>query len=161
MEVGSSDRRGGPQTISVDGLNAFSRQITDPLPRGWDRRPIFSRACALGVVQRMAEPHLRGMWSILQCHLPAGKPVPSHPSLGTEYRRERAPRLPSPGLFWWMRSCDKVSGTPLARSFVDLVTLMILPPLRRWTTVPAPRRRPCCKACADTLPAVGGWPQSE
>lgn len=112
----------------VDGLNAFSRQITDPVLRIrlGQEADVFFRACALGVWQRdggaLSPRHVEYYNAIYQ----PGHPVPAILFWELSTAVSEYPGFRPLDCFVRMRSCDKVSGTDLARRFIDLVTLMIL-----------------------------------
>ena len=139
----------------VDGLNAFSRQITDPVLRVrlGQEADVFFRACALGVWQRdggaLSPRHVEYYNAIYQ----PGKPVPSILFWELSTAVSEYPGFRPLDCFVRMRSCDKVSGTSLARSFVDLVTLMILL-FAAVDDCVSPEEASFAKTCADTLSAL-------
>ncbi|MBU5435707.1 AAA family ATPase [Pseudoflavonifractor sp. MSJ-37] len=112
----------------VDSVSAFRAQIADPTLRlrFGQEADIFFRACALGVWQKdsgaLTPRHVEYYDAVYQ----PGAPVPSIlfwelSTAVTEY-----PGFRPLDCFARMRACDRVSGTHLARRFIDLTGLMIL-----------------------------------
>ena len=111
-----------------EGVTAFRRQIADATLRVkfTQEADVFLRACALGVWQRDGASLTPRHVEYYNAIYTKGNPAPSilfwEPSTAvSEY-----PGFRVPDFFARMRACDKVSGTHLARRFIDLVTLMLL-----------------------------------
>ena len=111
-----------------EGIAAFRRQIGDATLRVKFNQEIdvFMRACALGVWGRDGSPitprHVE-YYNALYCK---GNPVPTILFWELSTAVGEYPGFQPPAFFARMRACDKVSGTKLARRFVDLMTLMTL-----------------------------------
>lgn len=112
----------------TDGVEAFRQQITDPTLRVrlGQEVDIFFRACALGVWQRdggaLTPRHVEYYNAIYI----RGNPVPSILFWELSTAVSQYPGFRPPDCFARMRACDKVSGSGLARKFVDLTTLLML-----------------------------------
>ena len=111
-----------------EAVAAFRRQIPDQVLRerfGREADPFF-RACALGLWQRDGAPPTPRYVEYYNAIYTKGNPAPS--VLFWELSSEVAgyPGFRPPEFFNRMRACDKVSGTSLARRFIDLTTLMLL-----------------------------------
>ena len=111
-----------------EAVAAFRRQIPDQVLRerfGREADPFF-RACALGLWQRDGASPTPRYVEFYNAIYTKGNPAPS--VLFWELSSEVAgyPGFRPPEFFNRMRACDKVSGTSLARRFIDLTTLMLL-----------------------------------
>ena len=111
-----------------EGVLAFRRQIGDAALRlrFGQEADVFFRACALGVWQRdggsLTPRHVEYYNAIYT----RGNPVPSILFWELSTAVSEYPGFKAPGFFARMRSCDKVTGSHLARRFRELTALMIL-----------------------------------
>ncbi|WP_297213596.1 AAA family ATPase [uncultured Flavonifractor sp.] len=111
-----------------DGVSAFRRQISDAALRVkfTQEADVFFRACALGVWQKdggsLSPRHVEYYNAIYT----KGNPVPSILFWELSGAVLDYPGFRAPDFFARMRACDKVSGSGLARRFIDLTTLMLL-----------------------------------
>ena len=112
----------------AEGVDAFRRQITEPTLRlrFGQEADVFFRACALGVWQRDGSAVTPRHVEYYNAVYTRGNPVPSILFWELSTAVGEYPGFRAPDFFARMRACDKVSGTDLARRFIDLTTLMIL-----------------------------------
>lgn len=111
-----------------DGIAAFRRQIADATLRQKFIQEVdgFMRACALGAWGRDGSaitPRHVEYYNAIYCK---GNAVPSVLFWELTTAVAEYPGFQPPAFFARMRACDKISGTKLARRFVDLLTLMLL-----------------------------------
>ena len=111
-----------------EGVTAFRRQIADQALRARFAREadVFFRACALGVWQRDGRSPTPRYVEYYNAVYTKGNPVPSVLFWELSSAVADYPGFRPPEFFNRMRACDKVSGTGLARRFIDLTTLMLL-----------------------------------
>jgi len=111
-----------------EGLGAFRRQIADATLRlrfGQEADQFF-RACALCVWQSDGAPVTPRHVEYYNAVYTRGNPVPTVLFWELSTAVAECPGFRAPNFFARMRACDKVSGTNLARKFIDLMTLMML-----------------------------------
>ena len=111
-----------------EGVTAFRRQIADATLRVkfTQEADVFLRACALGVWQRDGASLTPRHVEYYNAIYTKGNPAPSILFWELSTAVSEYPGFRVPDFFARMRACDKVSGTHLARRFIDLVTLMLL-----------------------------------
>ncbi|WP_302496779.1 AAA family ATPase [uncultured Flavonifractor sp.] len=111
-----------------EAVAAFRRQIPDQVLRerfGREADPFF-RACALGLWQRDGASPTPRYVEFYNAIYTKGNPAPSVLFWELSSAVAGYPGFRPPEFFNRMRACDKVSGTSLARRFIDLTTLMLL-----------------------------------
>ena len=111
-----------------EAMTAFRRQIPDQMLRerfGREADPFF-RTCALGLWQRDGASPTPRYVEFYNAIYTKGNPVPSVLFWELSTAVADDPGFRPPEFFNRMRACDKVSGTNLARRFIDLTTLMLL-----------------------------------
>lgn len=111
-----------------EGVSAFRRQITDAALRAKfnQEADTFFRACALGLWQRDGSSITPRHVEYYNAIYSKGNPVPSILFWELSSAVLGYPGFKVPDFFARMRACDKVSGSNLARRFIDLTTLMLL-----------------------------------
>ena len=111
-----------------DGVTAFRRQIgdTELRVRFSQEADAFLRACALGVWGADGDAVTPRHVEYYNAIYTKGNPVPSILFWELSTAVSDYPGFQPPAFFARMRAYDKVSGTKLARKFVDLMTLMLL-----------------------------------
>ena len=111
-----------------EGVSAFRRQIPDAALRQkfTQEADVFFRACALGVWQRDGAAITPRHVEYYNAIYAKGNPVPSILFWELSSAVLEYPGFKAPDFFSRMRACDKVSGSSLARRFIDLTTLMLL-----------------------------------
>lgn len=111
-----------------EGVSAFRRQITDAALRTKfnQEADTFFRACALGLWQRDGSSITPRHVEYYNAIYAKGNPVPSILFWELSSAVLGYPGFKVPDFFARMRACDKVSGSNLARRFIDLTTLMLL-----------------------------------
>ena len=111
-----------------EGVSAFRRQIPDAALRQkfTQEADVFFRACALGVWQRDGAAITPRHVEYYNAIYAKGNPVPSILFWELSSAVLEYPGFKAPDFFARMRACDKVSGSSLARRFIDLTTLMLL-----------------------------------
>ena len=111
-----------------EAMTAFRRQIPDQTLRERFGREAdtFFRACALGLWQRDGASPTPRYVEFYNAIYTKGNPVPSVLFWELSSAVAGYPGFRPPDFFNRMRACDKVSGTSLARRFVDVTTLMLL-----------------------------------
>ena len=111
-----------------EGVSAFRRQIADPALRVkfTQQADVFFRACALGVWQRDGAAVTPRHVEYYNAIYAKGNPAPTILFWELSSAVLEYPGFKPPEFFARMRACDKVSGTGLARRFIDLTTLMLL-----------------------------------
>ena len=111
-----------------EAMTAFRRQIPDQTLRERFGREAdtFFRACALGLWQRDGASPTPRYVEFYNAIYTKGNLVPSVLFWELSSAVADYPGFRPPDFFNRMRACDKVSGTSLARRFVDLTTLMLL-----------------------------------
>ena len=111
-----------------EGVSAFRRQITDAALRAKfnQEADTFFRACALGLWQRDGSSITPRHVEYYNAIYAKGNPVPSILFWELSSAVLGYPGFKVPDFFARMRACDKVSGSNLARRFIDLTTLMLL-----------------------------------
>ena len=111
-----------------EGVSAFRRQIPDAALRQkfTQEADVFFRACALGVWQRDGAAITPRHVEYYNAIYVKGNPVPSILFWELSSAVLEYPGFKAPDFFARMRACDKVSGSSLARRFIDLTTLMLL-----------------------------------
>ena len=111
-----------------EAMTAFRRQIADQTLRqrfGQEADPFF-QTCALGLWQRDGAALTPRHVEFYNAIYTRGNPAPSVLFWELSSGVARYPGFRPPAFFNRMRACDKVSGTTLARQFIDLTTLMLL-----------------------------------
>ena len=110
------------------GVDAFRRQIGDAALRERFGREadIFFRACALGVWQRQGGPLTPLHVEYYNAVYVRGNPAPAILFWELSGAVAEYPGFKPPEFFTRMRALDKVTGSHLARRFIDLTTLMLL-----------------------------------
>ena len=110
------------------GVDAFRRQIGDAALRERFGREadIFFRACALGVWQRQGGPLTPLHVEYYNAVYARGNPAPAILFWELSGAVAEYPGFKPPEFFTRMRALDKVTGSHLARRFIDLTTLMLL-----------------------------------
>ena len=143
-----------------EGVTAFRRQIADATLRVkfTQEADVFLRACALGVWQRDGASLTPRHVEYYNAIYTKGNPAPSILFWELSTAVSEYPGFRVPDFFARMRACDKVSGTHLARRFIDLVTLMLLL-FAAVDDVVSEEEAGFVNTCADTLAArAGGGP---
>ena len=138
-----------------DGVSAFRRQIADATLRVkfTQQADIFLRACALGVWQRDGASLTPRHVEYYNAIYTKGNSVPSILFWELSTAVSEYPGFRVPEFFARMRACDKVSGTHLARRFIDLMTLMLLL-FAAVDDVVSEEEAGFVNSCADTLSAL-------
>ena len=105
-----------------DGVTAFRRQITDATLRikFTQEVDIFFRACTLGVWGRDGASITPRHVEYYNAIYTKGNPVPAILFWELSTAVSEYPGFQPPPFFARMRASDKVSGTHLARRFIDL-----------------------------------------
>ncbi|WP_130869458.1 AAA family ATPase [Intestinimonas massiliensis (ex Afouda et al. 2020)] len=111
-----------------EGVTAFRRQIPDAAlrTRFTQEADTFFRACALGVWQRDGASVTPRHVEYYNAIYTKGNQAPSILFWELSSAVLSYPGFKAPDFFARMRACDKVSGSSLARRFIDLTTLMLL-----------------------------------
>lgn len=138
-----------------EGVTAFRRQIADATLRVkfTQEADVFLRACALGVWQRDGASLTPRHVEYYNAIYTKGNPAPSILFWELSTAVSEYPGFRVPDFFARMRACDKVSGTHLARRFIDLVTLMLLL-FAAVDDVVSEEEAGFVNTCADTLSAL-------
>ena len=138
-----------------EGVTAFRRQIADATLRVkfTQEADVFLRACALGVWQRDGASLTPRHVEYYNAIYTKGNPAPSILFWELSTAVSEYPGFRVPDFFARMRACDKVSGTHLARRFIDLVTLMLLL-FAAVDDVVSEEEAGFVNTCADTLSAA-------
>ena len=110
------------------GVDAFRRQIGDAALREKFGREadVFFRACALGVWQRQGGALTPLHVEYYNAVYGQGRPAPAILFWELSGAVAEYPGFRPPEFFNRMRALDKVTGSHLARRFIDLTTLMLL-----------------------------------
>ena len=110
------------------GVDAFRRQIGDAALREKFGREadVFFRACALGVWQRQGGALTPLHVEYYNAVYSQGRPAPAILFWELSGAVAEYPGFRPPEFFNRMRALDKVTGSHLARRFIDLTTLMLL-----------------------------------
>ena len=110
------------------GVDAFRRQIGDAALREKFGRQadVFFRACALGVWQRQGGALTPLHVEYYNAVYGQGRPAPAILFWELSGAVAEYPGFRPPEFFNRMRALDKVTGSHLARRFIDLTTLMLL-----------------------------------
>ena len=110
------------------GMDAFRRQIGDAVLREKFGREadVFFRACALGVGQRQGGALTPLHVEYYNAVYGQGRPAPAILFWELSGAVAEYPGFRPPEFFNRMRALDKVTGSHLARRFIDLTTLMLL-----------------------------------
>ena len=110
------------------GVDAFRRQIGDAALRERFGREadVFFRACALGVWQRQGGALTPLHVEYYNAVYGQGRPAPAILFWELSGAVAEYPGFRPPEFFNRMRALDKVTGSHLARRFIDLTTLMLL-----------------------------------
>ena len=138
-----------------DGVTAFRRQITDATLRikFTQEVDIFFRACTLGVWGRDGASITPRHVEYYNAIYTKGNPVPAILFWELSTAVSEYPGFQPPPFFARMRASDKVSGTHLARRFIDLMTLMQLL-FAAVDDVVSEEEAGFVNACADSLSAL-------
>ena len=138
-----------------EGVTAFRRQIADATLRVkfTQEADVFLRACALGVWQRDGASLTPRHVEYYNAIYTKGNPAPAILFWELSTAVSEYPGFRVPDFFARMRACDKVSGTHLARRFIDLVTLMLLL-FAAVDDVVSEEEAGFVNTCADTLSAL-------
>lgn len=138
-----------------DGVTAFRRQITDATLRikFTQEVDIFFRACTLGVWGRDGASITPRHVEYYNAIYTKGNPVPAILFWELSTAVSEYPGFQPPPFFARMRASDKVSGTHLARRFIDLMTLMQLL-FAAVDDVVSEEEAGFVNACTDSLSAL-------
>ena len=137
------------------GVDAFRRQIGDAVLREKFGREadVFFRACALGVWQRQGGALTPLHVEYYNAVYGQGRPAPAILFWELSGAVAEYPGFRPPEFFNRMRALDKVTGSHLARRFIDLTTLMLL--LFAAVDGGVSEAEACfVNACADSLSAL-------
>ena len=138
-------------------ITAFRRQLTDGALRQKfnQEADTFFRACALGVWHSDGAPVTPRHVEYYNAIYTKGNPVPSVLFWELSTAVSEYPGFRAPAFFARMRACDKVSGSSLARKFVDVLTLLLLL-FAAVDNVVSEEEAGFVNQCADALSALCG-----